>query len=97
MSYLVILTADTTLKRIPSSQLIKFGTVTATGNAVLRREIDEVEILSANWTNDFSIPVCGKTHLLQPPSTQYVTGAPQTSIPRQCLHLHCIGGYGSCG
>ncbi|CAL8468224.1 g7763 [Coccomyxa elongata] len=50
---------NSTPKAIPSNQLIKFGPVNATGNAVLRREIDEVEILSANWANDFSIPVCG--------------------------------------
>ena len=62
-----ILTADSTLKKIPSNQLIKFGEVTATGNAVLRREIDEVEILSADWENDFSIPVCGKILVLKPP------------------------------
>lgn len=55
--------SNDTLKRIPTSQLIKFGTVTATGNAVLRREIDEVEILSANWANNFSIPVCGENNI----------------------------------
>lgn len=78
--------SDSTLQRIPTSQLIKFGAVSATGNAVLRREIDEVEILSAKWANEFSIPVCGETHLLLSPPAEHNTGAtvqpPQTYLDR---------------
>ncbi|EIE19267.1 carbonic anhydrase [Coccomyxa subellipsoidea C-169] len=51
---------SSSLGGIPGNHLIRFGSVTATSNAVLRLEIDEVEVLSANWTTkDFLIPVCG--------------------------------------
>ena len=40
--------------------MIAFGTVEGIGNAVMRLEVDEVELISGNWTKTgFTIPVCG--------------------------------------
>ena len=42
-------------------QQISFGSIVAAGNAVLRLEVDEVELISGDWNKTgFSIPVCGK-------------------------------------
>jgi len=43
-----------------SSQLISFGSIVASGNAVMRLEVDEVELISGDWNRTgFTIPVCG--------------------------------------
>ena len=53
--------AASSLSAISSTNTtIAFGTVEAVGNAVLRLEVDEVELISGNWTKSgFTIPVCG--------------------------------------
>lgn len=44
-----------------ASQLITFGDIEATGNAVLRLEVDEIELVSGDWNlTGFSIPLCGE-------------------------------------
>ena len=44
-----------------TSHLVTFGTIAATGNAVMRLEIDEVELVSGNWNvTGLTIPVCGE-------------------------------------
>ena len=40
--------------------MVTFGGLQAIGNAVMRLEVDEVELISGNWSNTgFTIPVCG--------------------------------------
>ena len=57
--------AESTVKALPAQRLIKFGTVTATRNAVLRLEVEEVELLSGAWqTQGFQIPVCGEAPIV---------------------------------
>ncbi|EIE19266.1 hypothetical protein COCSUDRAFT_58562 [Coccomyxa subellipsoidea C-169] len=52
--------AGVTLQSIPQDRLIHFGSVTASGSALARLEVQEVMLLSADWqTSGFSIPVCG--------------------------------------
>ena len=42
-------------------QQISFGSIVAAGNAVLRLEVDEVELISGDWNRTgFSVPVCGE-------------------------------------
>lgn len=42
--------------------MVTFGGLEAIGNAVMRLEVDEIELISGNWSNTgFTIPVCG-TH-----------------------------------
>ena len=53
--------ADATLPTLPPTHLVRFGTITASKNAVLRLEIEEVELLSESWlVQGFQIPVCGE-------------------------------------
>lgn len=43
-----------------TSTTIAFGTMEVFGNAVMRLAVDEVELISGNWTKSgFTIPVCG--------------------------------------
>lgn len=43
-----------------TSTMIAFGTLEAFGNAIMRLEVDEVELISGNWSKSgFTIPVCG--------------------------------------
>ena len=43
-----------------TSTMVAFGGLQAIGNAVMRLEVDEVELISGNWSNTgFTIPVCG--------------------------------------
>ncbi|CAL5225822.1 g8601 [Coccomyxa viridis] len=66
---------------------ITFGSVTAVGNAVLRLEVDEVELISGNWTKSgFSIPVCGSDIgcLMTPNPTDVQRITPNISN----LHFH---------
>lgn len=43
-----------------TSTMVAFGGLQAIGNAVMRLEVDEVELISGNWSNSgFTIPVCG--------------------------------------
>ena len=43
-----------------TSNMVTFGGLQAIGNAVMRLEVDEVELISGNWSNSgFTIPVCG--------------------------------------
>lgn len=45
-----------------TSHLITFGSIVAQGNAVMRLEVDEVELISGTWNRSgFTIPVCGAT------------------------------------
>ena len=53
--------ADATLETLPAQHSITFGTATARNNAVLRLEVEEVELLSESWlVQGFKIPVCGE-------------------------------------
>ena len=53
--------ADATLQTLPAQHSITFGTISARNNAVLRLEIEEVELLSESWlVQGFKIPVCGE-------------------------------------
>lgn len=53
--------ADSTLQTLPAKHLVRFGSITASKNAVLRLEVEEVELLSGAWlTQGFLIPVCGE-------------------------------------
>ncbi|CAK0782928.1 hypothetical protein CVIRNUC_006123 [Coccomyxa viridis] len=69
-------------------QQISFGSIVAAGNAVLRLEVDEVELISGDWNKTgFSIPVCGSNDIacLESDNTsavQYIT--PNISN----LHFH---------
>lgn len=54
-----------------TSHLVTFGTIAATGNAVMRLEIDEVELVSGNWNvTGLAIPVCGEQLVTCIPITQ---------------------------
>ncbi len=50
------------LQPVPSAHMVKFGSITASGNAILRLEIEEVELLSAHWNTTMQVPVCGASH-----------------------------------
>ena len=55
------LDTESSLSSINSTNaMVTFGTITAIGNAVMRLEVDEIELISGNWSrNEFTIPVCG--------------------------------------
>ncbi len=62
---------------------IAFGTVEAVGNAVLRLEVDEVELISGNWTKSgFTIPVCG-AHARSTTSMLWAAHLPGSKRARQ--------------
>lgn len=53
--------AGITLRRLPSNQLVQFGDVTASGNAVVRLEVQEVALFSSFWNvTGIHVPVCGE-------------------------------------
>ncbi|BDA43798.1 probable carbonic anhydrase [Coccomyxa sp. Obi] len=52
--------SSVTLRRLPSDKLVQFGSVTASGNAVVRLEVQEVALFSSLWSaTGFHVPVCG--------------------------------------
>lgn len=59
---MILTGAGVTLSRLPSDQLVQFGHVSASGNAVVRLEVQEVALLSSFWNvTGFHVPVCGET------------------------------------
>ena len=54
--------AGSALQPMPNTHTVKFGSITASGDAILRLEVEEVELLSAHWNTSMQVPVCGASH-----------------------------------
>ena len=69
-------------------QQISFGSIVADGNAVLRLEVDEVELISGDWNKTgFSIPVCGEHSTEAEPTHDAIRRHAQTCAVH-CTWLH---------